>query len=121
MLSSLIATLLGRLNLTVEECLDEYRNLGSEIFAHPRRVHAHNRLWAGSKYDYRRFETLVHGVVGRHKRPQPPEDADGTVDEDLGRGKWLYFKEDEPEKGSHHCKTYAVSRSIRILTFAKYQ
>src|SRR5271167_737922 len=90
-MNSLIATMLGRLNLTVDECLQEYEQLGAEVFAHPRRAHVHNRLWAGSKYDSLRFERVIKDVVSRHKNPRPPDEQEGELEADLGP--WRNFSQ----------------------------
>jgi hypothetical protein len=95
--------MLGRLNLTVDECLEEYKRLGAEVFAHPRKAHAHNRLWAGSKYDYRKFEDVIEGVVRRYKRPRPSNEEEGEFDADLGP--WKLFKDPPLPLGQHYCRT----------------
>jgi hypothetical protein len=96
-LSSLIATMLGRLNLDVETCLGEFRKLGEQIFGHPRKVHVKNKLWAGSKYDCERLEEIIKGVVDKYKKK---EDLN-----DLGGGPWKQFKQEPPSDGVHFCKT----------------
>jgi len=104
----LIAIMLGRLNLGVNTCINEYRTLGERVFGKPRKAHVHNRLWAGSKYDYRFLENTVKEVVERYKRDDDVDDLDG--------GPWQMFKQEPPRDGSHFCKRYANSLPPDVKT-----
>ncbi|KAK8138125.1 FabD/lysophospholipase-like protein [Apiospora sp. TS-2023a] len=39
---ALIAIMLSQFRMTVEDCLEEYKKMGTDIFGHPRRLHAIN-------------------------------------------------------------------------------
>jgi len=99
----LIATMLGRLKLTVDDCISEYETFGEAIFAHPRKAHVQNKLWLCSKFDWRNLERVMREVVEKYKLP------DGADQNDLGQGPWKKFKEQPPEDGIHRCKTVAVA------------
>jgi hypothetical protein len=90
--------MLGRLKLTVDQCIDEYKELGEAIFAHPRKAHVQNKLWLCSKFDWRNVESVMNQVVDRY-RP-----LDGTNQNDLGQGPWRRFKEQLPGNSHPHCK-----------------
>ncbi|KAF2237351.1 FabD/lysophospholipase-like protein [Viridothelium virens] len=57
----LIATLLGRLRLTVPQCLEIYREVGNDLFGTKRSV-----VPFATKYDHRPLEEAVKKIVQRH-------------------------------------------------------
>ncbi|OTB05864.1 hypothetical protein M426DRAFT_21595 [Hypoxylon sp. CI-4A] len=63
----LIATMLGRLRMTVEDCIDEYTNLAGDVFGHPRHLHDLNTygLIKRCKYDTERLEQVIKDVIVR--------------------------------------------------------
>ncbi|KAI1458357.1 FabD/lysophospholipase-like protein, partial [Annulohypoxylon moriforme] len=63
----LIAIMLGRFRMTVEDCIDEYTNLAGEVFGHPRRLHDLNTygLIKRCKYDTKKFEAVIKDVITR--------------------------------------------------------
>jgi hypothetical protein len=89
--------MLGRLKLTVDQCLDEYRTLVEAMFAYPREAHVWNK--PESKFDYRNVENVMDQVVEKYKLPD-------MVDQDhLDPRPWKNFKEQSPTDGRQHCKT----------------
>ncbi|KAH9877705.1 hypothetical protein J1614_002922 [Plenodomus biglobosus] len=71
----LIAVMLGRLRMSITDCIHEYRALGTSIFG-TRRYH---RL---TKYDHRNLESAIKEVVRKNSREHEGEDGNG---EDLMR------------------------------------
>ena len=63
--------MLGRLELTAQRCIDNYRGLIPNIFGRPRIFHVHNRTWLRSKYNGDRLETEIENIV-RHYAGNPP-------------------------------------------------
>ena len=60
----LIAIMLGRLRMNIDDCIVEYENLGSKIFAHPRWFHYRTALfWAREKYDHKILKNVISEVV----------------------------------------------------------
>lgn len=57
----LIATLLGRLRLTVPQCLELYREVGNDLFGTKRSV-----VPFATKYDHRPLEEAVKKIVQKH-------------------------------------------------------
>lgn len=62
---SLIAIMQSRLGLPIATCIDEYKRLGKEIFAHPRLFHAQNKRYMRSKYDADDYRDIVTNLVER--------------------------------------------------------
>lgn len=60
----LIAIMLGRLHMTIDECLEAYENLADHVFGHPRRLHIRKPPWIPrDKYDHRRLEKIIKDIV----------------------------------------------------------
>ena len=57
--------MLSRLRMSVDECIEEYKNLGQKVFGHPRRFALKGLIW--HKYDYRVLEKVVRDVTARYK------------------------------------------------------
>ena len=56
--------MLGRLHMTVDECLDAYENLAGRVFGHPRHLHIRKPPWIPrDKYDHRRLEKIIKDIV----------------------------------------------------------
>jgi hypothetical protein len=72
MSSRLIALMLGRLKMSVDECLEAYQTLGDSIFGHPRWRHIRQfkipfLWWPRSKYNKQKFEDVIQGFVNRYE------------------------------------------------------
>ena len=59
----LIAIMLGRLNMTIDECIKAYKDLSSEIF---RQKHSYRPLTGGARYSATNFEKIIKEFI--HKR-----------------------------------------------------
>lgn len=56
--------MLGRLHMTVDECIDAYENLAGHVFGHPRHLHIRKPPWIPrDKYDHRRLEKIIKDIV----------------------------------------------------------
>lgn len=87
----LISIMLGRLRMSIDDCITEYENLGPKVFAHPRRFHFRSPLfWPREKYDHRSLEKAIKEVI---KRRSP-----------LVAGGDKNFASDE-----NRCRTYGIS------------
>ncbi|KAI6090917.1 FabD/lysophospholipase-like protein [Hypoxylon rubiginosum] len=63
----LIAIMLGRFRMTVEDCIHEYRSLAGDVFGHPRWLDDMHTLGLikRSKYDTGTFERVIKNVIMR--------------------------------------------------------
>ncbi len=58
--------MLGRLSMTVDECLDAYESLADEVFGHPRRLHVRKPPWIPrDKYDHTRLKKVIKWIVSQ--------------------------------------------------------
>ena len=56
--------MLGRLHMTVDECLEAYESMADYVFGHPRRLHIRKPPWIPrDKYDPRRLEIIIKEIV----------------------------------------------------------
>lgn len=55
--------MLGRLHMTVDECLEAYEDLAGKVFGHPRRLHVRNSLWPKDKYNGKVLESVIEDIV----------------------------------------------------------
>jgi len=91
---SLIAVMLGRLRMTVDECIQEYLEFGSHVFA--------NRRWGRiTKYDHRKLKKSIQDVIATHCEDLH-EDDDPCVGEDYLR-QWDFSQYEGPFK-NYTCK-----------------
>lgn len=66
---SLIAIMLGRLSMTIEECIDTYEILADRIFGNPRLFHIRRPPWIPrDKYDHQPLEEVIREIV-RERSP----------------------------------------------------
>lgn len=59
--------MLGRFRMTVEDCIDEYKNLAGRVFGHPRHLYDMDTfgLIKRCKYDTKNFEDVIKDVIVR--------------------------------------------------------
>ncbi|KAK8178666.1 acyl transferase/acyl hydrolase/lysophospholipase [Phyllosticta citribraziliensis] len=69
----LIATMLGRLRMSVPQCLDLYRKVGDDLFGKRR-----SRLPLVTKYHHKPLESAVKDIVRRHCKNHPNGECDGN-------------------------------------------
>lgn len=62
----LISIMLGRLRMSIDDCIAEYETLGPKVFAHPRWFHLRSPFfWPRDKYDHRSLEKAIRDVIDR--------------------------------------------------------
>lgn len=67
--------MLGRLHMTVDECLEAYENLAERVFAHPRRFHIRKPPWIPrDKYNHEPLEKVIKDIV----KQRDPSESPGT-------------------------------------------
>lgn len=87
----LISIMLGRLRMSIDDCIAEYETLGPKVFAHSRWFHFRSLLfWPCDKYDHRSLEKAIREVIDRRS----PFVAGGDKS----------FASDE-----NRCRTYEIS------------
>jgi hypothetical protein len=62
--SSLIAIMLSRLRMSVEDCITEYKTLGGKVFGHPRPLPNKGIAW--HKFNSDTLHNVIRDVVCRH-------------------------------------------------------
>ncbi|CAD0027229.1 unnamed protein product [Aureobasidium pullulans] len=67
--------MLGRLRMSIADCIATYRNLGSEIFAKRQTFH----FLGQNKYDYGKLEQIIQDVVRRHGGDDLPLSDSGVL------------------------------------------
>ncbi|KAA8568084.1 hypothetical protein EYC84_008495 [Monilinia fructicola] len=64
----LIAIMLSRLRMNIDDCIQEYENLGKEVFAHPRIFSIRGPIpFKRGKFDHRKLEKVIKDVVERRR------------------------------------------------------
>lgn len=62
----LISIMLGRLRMSIDDCIADYESLGLKVFAHSRWFHLQSLLfWPRDKYDHRTLENAIKEVINR--------------------------------------------------------
>ncbi|KAI8190734.1 hypothetical protein KHU50_008767 [Colletotrichum sp. SAR 10_65] len=114
-----IAIMLGRLKMTVAECIEEYKALMPEIFPPPPEGYnpltkfwndlkgvetAARAAWTGQKYDSSQLETLIKQLVEKYLKKHTGKTVDGNTE---------VLKEDDIETNENSCRVFvtAVSRT----------
>ncbi|MCJ1456642.1 hypothetical protein MMC28_007004 [Mycoblastus sanguinarius] len=68
----LISIMLGRLRMSIDECISEYETLGAKVFGHSRLLHLRSPLfWPRDKYNHLNLEKVVKELV-LEKVPKVP-------------------------------------------------
>ena len=58
--------MLSRLRMTIDDCIEEYRNMGANIFGKPRLFSMRGPIpWNQEKYSHRKLEESIKDVVKR--------------------------------------------------------
>jgi len=77
-ISRIIAMMLGRLRMDIDQCIEIYGELGTKIFAKKQPLY----FLGQNKYDYKKLEKLVRDTAREQSRlPTSRDDLDGP---------WLY-------------------------------
>lgn len=59
--------MLGRLRMNIDDCINEYENLGGKAFGHSRYFHLRSPLfWPRDKYNHKVLEETIKDVVRRN-------------------------------------------------------
>jgi hypothetical protein len=68
--------MLGRLRMTVDQCIDEYETLAGEVFGNPRKLHLRTcgPFVPREKYNHHALEKFVKSVTKKRVVPQDPND-----------------------------------------------
>ncbi|CAD6444280.1 5eb779df-f889-406e-96ec-73632c2f676e [Sclerotinia trifoliorum] len=62
----LIAIMLSRLRMNIDDCIREYQDFGEKIFGQPRKLSMRGPIpWNREKYDHRKLEEVIKDVVKR--------------------------------------------------------
>lgn len=73
----LIAIMLSRLRMNIEDCLLEYRTLGDRVFGSPRKVSVRGPFpWLREKFNHKKLEAVVKEVIERRAIVEPGEMAE---------------------------------------------
>ena len=60
----LISIMLGRLRMSIDDCISEYERLGADVFAHSRWFHIKSAFWSPrEKYNHRSLERVIQKLV----------------------------------------------------------
>lgn len=77
--------MLGRLRMTVEDCIQQYETLGDRVFGRPRRFHIRKAPWIlREKYNHKHLEEVMKEVVKSHD-PSGKSQAKFTSNDDMCR------------------------------------
>ena len=91
--------MLGRLRMSVDDCIKAYKDLDGDIFRNPRTFSIRGpALWPKGKYDHRGLERAIRQVVQKH---DPPDLTPHNARPELAS---------DPDK----CKTYVSSKYFRV-------
>ena len=70
-LNRLIAIMLGRMRMTVPDCIDVYRSFSSSVFGDTKPVRYSRLLLQRYKYNTARFEKIVKDVITQNQQILP--------------------------------------------------
>ncbi|KAI0450266.1 acyl transferase/acyl hydrolase/lysophospholipase [Xylaria acuta] len=73
---ALIAILLSRFRMTVEDCLKEYEIMAGTIFGYPRVIHKMNTLVRWNKYSTKNLEQAIKQVIERRVQVRIEDDTE---------------------------------------------
>lgn len=116
----LIGIMLGRLRMSIDDCISDYERLGGEVFGHSRWFHLRSPLWfPRDKYNYRTLERVVQEVVARRspKIPKFPGGQNFAFDEARCRTVVISYqeqsKEDAERKGVERPYLFRSYKNLR--------
>ncbi|KAE8450481.1 hypothetical protein EG329_006211 [Mollisiaceae sp. DMI_Dod_QoI] len=88
----LISIMLGRLRMSVDECIKEYKKLSSDIFGHPRLASVRGPIpWLRDKYDGKTIQRAVEDVVERRMSKEERQSGAGNFNSPLGLCRTVVF------------------------------
>jgi hypothetical protein len=56
--------MISRLRMTIDDCLEEYKTLGSDVFGKPRPFTMKTMMW--DKFNWKRLHRAIEDVTLRH-------------------------------------------------------
>ncbi|RDW61321.1 hypothetical protein BP5796_11213 [Coleophoma crateriformis] len=84
--------MLGRLRMSINSCIEEYRILSGDIFGHPRMAHFRSPIfWPRDKYDGKLIEHAVEKVVHRRMSAAERELGAGNFNSPPGLCRTVVF------------------------------
>ncbi|RAH64126.1 FabD/lysophospholipase-like protein [Aspergillus aculeatinus CBS 121060] len=110
----LIAILLGRLRLSVQESIDEYMALSEVIFG----AEARKWPWQDGRFKATRLEAAIAGLVGRYASTPTPTDVQAGRDGDEGIA--LGSEEMLLEESGGGCKVFVCAKNTTDITGPPY-
>lgn len=81
----LISIMLGRLRMSVDDCMREYEKLSDDIFGHPRWASVKGPIpWLRDKYDGETIQKAVEDVINRRMSPEERKAGAGSFNSPPG-------------------------------------
>lgn len=96
----LISIMLGRLRMSIDDCISDYEKLGGKVFGHSRWFHVRSPLWwPRDKYNHEKLENVVKEVVARRvpKIPKFPGGQNFAFDENRCRAVVVSYQQQNNE------------------------
>lgn len=87
--------MLSRFRMTVDDCIEEYKTLGKEIFGHPRRMARGGFPW--HRFNARTLEGVIRDVTSRHNVNDEFESRYGMERMDKDMSQWCVARPLQPE------------------------
>ncbi|MCJ1461612.1 hypothetical protein MMC07_000209 [Pseudocyphellaria aurata] len=87
----LLAIMLGRLRMSVHDCLSEYRQIAESLFGNPRFASTKSALyWPQPKYDHHPFESQFESLLRRYDKTfSGVKPQESLLESDFNRGKTI--------------------------------
>ncbi|KAG8532208.1 uncharacterized protein KY384_003849 [Bacidia gigantensis] len=113
----LISIMLGRLRMSVDECIEEYRALGDEVFGKRRIFHLRSipPIWLPrEKYNHKNLEAVIQDLVKRKvpKIGRFPGGRNFEFDENRCRVVVVAYQEN-PESGTEQTYLFRTYKNLR--------
>lgn len=88
----LISIMLGRLRMSVDDCMLEYEKLSDDIFGHPRWASVKGPIpWLRDKYDGETIQKAVEDVISRRMSPEERKAGAGSFNSPPGLCRTVVF------------------------------
>ncbi|KAI0379889.1 FabD/lysophospholipase-like protein [Hypomontagnella monticulosa] len=115
----LIAIMLGRFRMTVDDCIHEYKSLSGKVFGKSRPLHALNSPFPFCKYNTKKFEEVIKDVIVR--RVENGRDNPQNVRFDTEHGMCRVFVIANTADSNHSINDHRFFRSYEISTHLRPQ
>ncbi|RAL64837.1 hypothetical protein DID88_001433 [Monilinia fructigena] len=109
----LIAIMLSRLRMNIDDCIQEYENLGKEVFGYPRHFSIRGPIpFNREKYDHRKLEKVIKDVVERrHLKVDQVAEPMYPSSQDRCRTIVLAIRENSSSDAPYLFRTYEHKKS----------